>query len=82
MDNCKNVTVQMRRVVLSQNGRLNGCRIIVLFFPQLNVVGLLFVLAVTVLVVIVGFPLFGPRRENGRYIFRIFYLQTPQYLKS
>ena len=51
------------------------------FFLQLNVVGLLFLLAVTVRVVIVGFPfLFGPHREHGRYTFRAFWLWTPPLL--
>ena len=37
------------------------------YIPPHNVEGLLFPLAVIVLVVIVRFPLFGPSRENGRY---------------
>ena len=36
-----------------------------------------FLLAVTVLVVIVGFYLFGPPRENGRYSFRVFFVRAP-----
>ena len=49
-------------------------------FSSTYVEGLLFVLAVVVLVVIVGFPLIGPPRENGRCSFRNFYLYF--YLKA
>ena len=42
-----------------------------LFFSLNICCGSPFLLAVTVLVVIVGFPLFGPPRENGRYRFRM-----------
>ena len=47
-------------------GGVNKQRVVKLFFPQHNVEGLLFSLAVIVLVVIVGFPPLGPPRENGR----------------
>ena len=36
----------------------------------------------TVLVVIVGVPLFGPPRENGRYICKADPLFVSQYLKN
>ena len=41
-------------------------------FPQHNVESIFFLLAVTVLVLIVGFPLFEPPRENGRCRFPTF----------
>ena len=44
------------------------------FFPLNISWGSPFLLAVIVLVIIVGSPLFGPPLENGRFIFRSFYM--------
>ena len=41
-----------------------------ILFPSTLCCGAPFLLAVTVLAVIVEFPLFGPPRENGGYSFR------------
>ena len=60
--------------------------IIIVFFPSTECEGSPFLLAVIVLVVNVGFPPFGPPRENGCYIFRAFLKRTPldirQHLKK
>ena len=39
-------------------------------------------LAATVLVVVLGLPLFGPPRENGSYSFRTFYLRFTYFLAT